>query len=1723
MSGRQVCKWIVKAGVFLLAWLFFQSSAWADNICSNTDSRSLTGTLYDSGGRDGGYSNNENCGFRLEPSAGAITLTFSALDVRLDDALRVYDGSSASADLLGTFTGNSLPDPVVAESGAAFFEFTSNNGGNDAGFALSWSAAIQPVAPVAEWRLDESDWSGAANEVVDSVGSFHGSAFSTLPVPGKVCNAADLGASSARDYLLLGNEALDGATDFTLSIWGKTGAAGNQTLFSGANGAEDNELLMFFPDTTTFTPYLKGDGSGSIRITDIADNQWHHFVWTRSGSQNCLYIDNSLQGCASKTTTALSIAAGGLILGQEQDALGGGFDSRQDWDGLLDEPLVFRTALSVSQIDEVYTNQLAGLGWDGTARACVALLGSWRMDESGWNGSVNEVVDASGHSYHARAVNGAVTAAVTPAIRGNPGSCRYGAFDDAGRSRGDYLEIAGFPNLTTDFSITGWIRSQDVRRQGQRVFSDDEAARGGYGLSLGDGGNGRLRFYSRGTSPVSLDSNAVIAANTWYFVAGVADVTNQVRTLYIYQADGTLLDSVSARWTGSWSTDAGPASIGGETNSGETASRFFGNLDEVRVYTGVLDTRRLESILNETHYCPGVPTSHWRFDERRWVGEANEIADSVGLNHGVAYSASTTSGLLCNAADLSANSTRDYLSLNNRALNGATDFTLSVWAKTTNSGIQTLFSGANGSEDNELLMYFSNATTFNPFLMGDSSGTINTANIADNQWHHLVWTRNGAQNCLYMDTNLQGCISRPLAAVAIAADGLILGQDQDSLGGGFDVNQDWSGQVDEVLIFPEALSAATIASIYNNTRAGKNWDGEDRDCAIVCSDTFGDNFNAASFGNNDGSKNWSGDWVESDAGGRGVSSGNVQVRGGQLAIQGNTGSIITLTRQANLAMYEAATLRFDYRVSSQVDNTDQVLVRISADGGRSWATLEAISGISNTSGTKRYDISGYVAMRTQIQFWVDDRSGVAPDGCCYGDAASEWFLVDNLEIEADDNDCAAGVDHYAISHDGSGISCQSESITLTAHDHRHAAIDPGRTAVNLSTSSNKGLWALVSSGSGRLRNNNLSNGAATYVFPGNGETSVTLALNYADLATDPESLNINVSDGSATDPGDAGSEDPALSVASAGFLFSNIPTQIAGKDSTVGFNRQTITLQAVRASDGDPAVCTRVFSGDQSIELAAECRSPGVCSSGPSLPLRVGGTAIATNDDNAAPLTTNYTAVPLTFDAQAAASLALNYPDAGLVQLHARSKIPDDVGGVSSSYMVGSSNDFVVRPFGFGFSAIADGAISNPGGQLPGSSGFTVAGKNFTGDIGAYRYAAGEDADADGVPDVGASVTDNGLAPNYRGALGLSISGYTPASGLAGSFSPASVVIDTGGVKRGVTFNYGEVGSVQLAAVANYFGLVDGDIVGVSAPIGRFYPSHFRLGAASLVNRADISSCSDPFTYIGEPFNVGLTLTAENVAKGTTHNYQGGYAKLDSYAELGFGALSGGVDLTSRLVSAALPTISWVNGSAVVSADLLLQPLVSPEAHYAAFQLGVAPRDDDAVQLSIFDLDVDGNASNEHGWVATTDLRYGRAVVDNAFGPETAALPVRVGTEYFDGTGFVENEIDNCTAYGPANLSLDFRDGGLYAGDELDGAPSPETAIASVASAVVAGSSAAVPVTLTAPGEGNAGQVDLVFDVDSWLEFDWQGSGRRDPYGQATFGRYRGHDRVIYWREQLSN
>ncbi len=220
-----------------------------------------------------------------------------------------------------------------------------------------------------DWHFDELGWSGVADEVRDSHWDKHGEGYSVASVRGKLCQAMDLTPNSKNDYAELDVDIIYNLGDFTASIWVQTTQTDSSSIFTGANGSNDifqlwitsNQMQLWLNDTTRPKVNLP---------SNFANNQWHHIVWRRDSGQMCIFFDG-IKTCPSHTIDTSAIQSTVLYLGQEtDDASTTSFSRSQDYEGLLDEFIIFRKALSDSEIGSIYNNQNSGKNWDGTDRVC---------------------------------------------------------------------------------------------------------------------------------------------------------------------------------------------------------------------------------------------------------------------------------------------------------------------------------------------------------------------------------------------------------------------------------------------------------------------------------------------------------------------------------------------------------------------------------------------------------------------------------------------------------------------------------------------------------------------------------------------------------------------------------------------------------------------------------------------------------------------------------------------------------------------------------------------------------------------------------------------------------------------------------------------------------------------------------------------------------------------------------------------------------------------------------------------------------------------------------------------------------------------------------------------------------------------------------------------------------------------------------------------------------
>ncbi|MFM1897472.1 MAG: hypothetical protein RLZZ385_2546 [Pseudomonadota bacterium] len=969
------------------------------------------------------------------------------------------------------------------------------------------------------------------------------------------------------------------------------------------------------------------------------------------------------------------------------------------------------------------------------------------------------------------------------------------------------------------------------------------------------------------------------------------------------------------------------------------------------------------------------------------------------------------------------------------------------------------------------------------------------------------------------------------------------------------------------------------------------------------------------FSNNNGSTLWNGDWVEVDDGGAGPSTGNLTISGGvarftTLPGQPNT----SLARKADLSLYTIdadVTLDFDYSYQSLNAGSDVFVVEARKNSGDGFTQVWSFnSGGTNLSpqGVSLNLTSllppGAFTSTTEVRFRVSA-----------GYTGTSNMRIDNVNLSTSTNDCGIGtIDHYEIRIDGitgpagtlvDGIACVGSTITITGHDANHFPASSDEI-ITLQTSTGKGSWVALLAGSGVLTDSNLTDGTATYDFPPN-QSLVSFRFNYTNPVTDPENVNFNLGTAFSVNV----NEDPTLRVNQAGLRFFDetnqtdvnpIPTQIAGKPSNVAPLNRILTIEAVRTSDDDPQACLPLFNPGNvlTIGFAAECVDPGVCSSGPAPAVSINSQPISLVNDNSGSGASAYTDLNLTFATQPnsgnpAAQLVYQYADAGQMQLHARFNIPlnnSPVGTTVGDYLYGSSNAFISRPFGFDVDFSGDRSTNGTGGTsyAANASGtvFATAGVAFDTTVSAIVWESADDANNDGIPDQGATLYDNAVTRNYGNEstasqydVRITLNQIVAPSSGVGFLSDNLFPVFTNG-QQTKTMTFSEVGIIDLDAqlvdeqdgTSPFTFMGTQTLTGNVKNVGRFIPAKYEISGGVITSRplavAETGSLANStFTYMGEEFEFSTVVTAYNgaVTPTITRNYVGDFIKLNA-AQLGINTFfaieeQAGPDnsFTPRLAMpndvSREPDVTWGTdpgsdgGVGTIAGNLILERQASGvEDGPYTLNIGLNTQDTDTVGFTL-DLDSDDVGGNDIARIASEEFRYGRLLIDNAFGPETEPLGVPFRIEYWNGTEFVLNTDDSSTTlvFDTAGPALSF-----VAGSYLDQLADGETILedgetGTVEISFFEGQTAFKasgadldkdrPFLASAPGEDNEGSVIVELDLDhislpfsmDFLSYDWRtpaGDVQDDipdadytdnPRGRLEFGQYRGHDRIINWQE----
>ncbi|MEF3691680.1 MAG: LamG domain-containing protein [Candidatus Moraniibacteriota bacterium] len=227
-------------------------------------------------------------------------------------------------------------------------------------------------------------------------------------------------------------------------------------------------------DTAGWKVWLEADGDACFGIDDdntwvdessddfictagknYNDNNWHYILAKKDSLNGIyLYMDGQLIVSDESLTASGSLSGTNPVFytGVNSDGISDHFF------GFLDEFKLYDYARSEDQIKQDYNAGLSGVNSNRGTSVSIGdnsakwmsdgLVGYWKMDESSWNGTTNEVRDVSGNNNHGTASGGSLPAG--------------GRFGNGGNFDGvdDYVELKNI-NSNTGFSISTWAYVDD--------------------------------------------------------------------------------------------------------------------------------------------------------------------------------------------------------------------------------------------------------------------------------------------------------------------------------------------------------------------------------------------------------------------------------------------------------------------------------------------------------------------------------------------------------------------------------------------------------------------------------------------------------------------------------------------------------------------------------------------------------------------------------------------------------------------------------------------------------------------------------------------------------------------------------------------------------------------------------------------------------------------------------------------------------------------------------------------------------------------------------------------------------------------------------------------------------------------------------------------------------------------------------------------------------------
>lgn len=694
--------------------------------------------------------------------------------------------------------------------------------------------------------------------------------------------------------------------------------------------------------------------------------------------------------------------------------------------------------------------------------------------------------------------------------------------------------------------------------------------------------------------------------------------------------------------------------------------------------------------------------------------------------------------------------------------------------------------------------------------------------------------------------------------------------------------------------------------------------------------------------------------------------------------------------------------------------------------------------------------------------------------------------------------------HYELQYLSNNLTCEPASVTVKACADSATPCTVNSTATNSIT--------LTASPSSAWSSNPIT------LINGVGSTSLS------HYVTENVTLGVNGATPVCLEDGKPDSICQLPFVSSA-FSF-NIPTFYAGRSSG------NVAFKALQASVTNPAVCTSLFAGKtQSINFTNQFVLPSTA--GSDTP-KINNVAITTN-----------TAVPLTFDSNGVANVAMTYNDAGVLGISAAYSTADTTAGTLN---IAGSDHVAVLPDSIQLTAVGQTACK-------------VTTDTATTDEKDKAYAA-----CSKYKKAGETFTLSAQAGYFSGSTLKATNNFTPQSTVVkpilqhqllapstGTLSSSweSTALDFLSGSASSVVSEGDVGVYQYRVMA-YDGkngfvpypsyqdeatplTVPESVINWSAPVGRIIPAQLKatlVANGSLITDTCVAAnqISSTLGYTGQVLRFAtapmLSVTALG-SDGTTEmkNYLGDFAKITDMKVPGsvkFVAAMIPKNNTNTLTSIA----NWFDGTWTTSGNAYTHIYTFSANNQFTFgktNTPVIPFETSLVVSTLTDSD-DVNATSylplTFNPVAPDSSVFkvysGRLTLESVNGAENNGLALPFYMQYWNGSAYAINSADNCTSLASNTLLMNNQTN--WTGIPLQVASATNSVATTTASLSQAKVSSGVgAISFTAPNASGWVDIAATSSLPDWMKDYTLPSGLTPA--RASFGYYRGNDRLIYRRE----